>query len=77
MSAGHAYRFQQDAARMLLEALGLSDRKVRRIELVFDVDEPVTLTVWEYAQIENHVGLCSVLALGEWHGPQDDEVLDG
>lgn len=63
----HAYRYKMDAARALHKALGLEGRRIKRIVLVFDVNEAVTATITEYVQYERHVELCEVLtSMGPW-----------
>lgn len=63
----HAYTYKREAALALHKALGLEGRRIKRIVLVFDVDEPVTATITEYAQHERHEAFCKVLtSMGPW-----------
>lgn len=64
MSQAHV--FKADFARALLKALGLEGRKIRRIEMVFDVGEIVTATIYEYADVDQSYALVKVLEMGEW-----------
>jgi hypothetical protein len=60
------YRFSHDFAKALLKALGLEGHRVRRIELTCDVQEPVQVKVWSFAEYDNWREVVHVLELGDW-----------
>src|SRR5438105_1671900 len=69
------FRFGNDIAKQLLHALGLEGRHVRRIELVFDIKEATTLTVYEYMNLDSGEQLATLLEMSDWKITKEEPML--
>lgn len=72
------YAFNRSMATALLKVLGLEGRAIRRIELIFDVNEAVHMRVFEYVSDEGNgppLGeLIHLFESLEWHEVATDDA---
>jgi len=63
-----AYNFSGDFQMAILKALGLEDRKVKKIRIEMEVGQPVTLYVEEYAMFSSDEPylIARLLELASW-----------